>query len=308
MGGLTRRSFAAAALTIAGLPALAKAAAPPGRIEVAPGVSLHYIERGAGVPIVFVHGSLADYSYWDDQVAYFGESYHAVAYSRRFSPPNHNPSIKGYSALVDAVDLAGVIERLGLERAHIVGHSYGALTALFLGLSRPELVRTLTLCEPPAMSLLDHITGSEATAGKIMLRDVNTHMVAPMIAAFKRGDVEDGVRTFVNYVHDDPEAWSKLGDDGRAEALAGSREFQVILTSGTFFPEVPLVELGNLHRPCLMLSGSRSYRFLALTDAELARRLPDCRHVILEGASHGMWYEQPKECQEQVAAFLQAHA
>src|SRR5258708_1799138 len=83
------------------------------RVVVSGGIELHYVERGTGVPVVFVHGSLSDGGYWNDQLGPFAASgYRAIAYSRRFNPPNTHIPPPGYSAAPDAHDLAAVIEKL----------------------------------------------------------------------------------------------------------------------------------------------------------------------------------------------------
>jgi pimeloyl-ACP methyl ester carboxylesterase len=48
----------------------------------------------------------------------------------------------------------------------VVGHSYGALTALFLAAWHPELIRRLVLCEAPAVSLLDHCLATKVRLGR----------------------------------------------------------------------------------------------------------------------------------------------
>src|SRR5450432_1795618 len=90
------------------------------RVIVGGGIELHYAERGTGVPVVFVHGSLSDAGYWDDQLGPFAEKgYRAIAYSRRYNSPNRNPARPGYSAVVDADDLAALIIKLHLGKVHI---------------------------------------------------------------------------------------------------------------------------------------------------------------------------------------------
>ena len=116
------------------------------------GVALHYMERGTGIPVIFVHGALDDYRMWEAQIESFSQAYHVIAYSRRYNYPNDNPDIDpDHSAIVEAEDLAALIKKLKLKRVHIIGHSYGALTALFLAVRHPELVRTLVVAEPPAL-------------------------------------------------------------------------------------------------------------------------------------------------------------
>jgi pimeloyl-ACP methyl ester carboxylesterase len=164
------------------------------------GTQLYYVTASIGAPVIFVHGSLSDYSYWQDQLAPFAQNYRVLAYSRRYNWPNQNPPRKGYSAMVDAEDLARFITSLNLAPAHVVGHSYGAFTALFLAARHPQLLRTVTLAEPPAMSLLAHAPGDQAAAGVAMLKDVRARMVAPMKAAFGKHDTVGGVRAFIDYV------------------------------------------------------------------------------------------------------------
>jgi len=49
-----------------------------------------------------------------------------------------------------------IVKRLDLGPAHLIGHSYGALTAVYMAYQHSELVRTLVLGEPPVMSLLEN--------------------------------------------------------------------------------------------------------------------------------------------------------
>jgi triacylglycerol esterase/lipase EstA (alpha/beta hydrolase family) len=116
------------------------------KIVVRDSVELHYEERGQGTPIIFVHGSLSDGPYWHDQVVPFAEAgFHVVAYSRRYNFPNRNKARPGYSAVVDADDLAALIQRLRLGKVDVVGHSYGALAALFLAVFRGQHCTTSPL-------------------------------------------------------------------------------------------------------------------------------------------------------------------
>jgi pimeloyl-ACP methyl ester carboxylesterase len=115
-------------------------------VDIGNGITLHFVDQGKGTPVIFVHGSLSDGGYWADQVGRFAEHYRAIAYSRRYNYPNSNLARSGYSAVVDAQDLAAFIHTLHLSKVVVIGHSYGALTALFLaflGLITEELARLL---------------------------------------------------------------------------------------------------------------------------------------------------------------------
>jgi pimeloyl-ACP methyl ester carboxylesterase len=273
-------------------------------VIVGRGVELHYVDHGTGAPVVFVHGSLSDGGYWNDQVeAFAAAGYRAIAYSRRYSPPNQNKAQPGYSAVVDADDLAALITKLHLSKVHVVGHSYGALTALFLATRHPELVRTLVLAEAPAVPLLEHLEGDRAATGKTTFADIQERMVKPMKAAFQKGDREAGCRAFIDYVLDDANAWEKMPEAARQDILSHAGEWDVMMTNGELFPLIQPQGIRKITAPALLLSGEKSYGFLGLIDEELTRLLPHARRIILRGATHRMWFEQPEACRNAVLEF-----
>jgi pimeloyl-ACP methyl ester carboxylesterase len=272
------------------------------------GTQLYYVTASIGAPVIFVHGSLSDYSYWDAQLAPFAENYRVIAPSRRYNWPNQNPARRGYSAMVDAEDLARFIASLNAAPAHIIGHSYGAFAALFLAARHPQLVRTLTLAEPPAMSLLAHVPGDQAAAGAAMLKDVRTRMVAPMKKAFAKHDTEGGVRTFIDYVKGKPGTWDAFSDADKAATLKNAHEWEVIFAGGELFPELKPAEVARITAPVLMLSGAKSYPFLGLIDQALAALLPGAQHIVFPDATHQMWLEEPAACREAVFKLIDAHS
>jgi non-heme chloroperoxidase len=306
---LSRRALTAALGLAASAPlALARNKPPPKAAASPPvaaaalvadlndGIKLYYVEAGLGAPVVFVHGSLSDYSYWQGQMGPFAQKYRVFAYSRRYNWPNQNPPRRGYSAALDAEDLARFIDSLNLAPAHVVGHSYGALTALFLASRHPQLVRTLTLAEPPAMSLLAHVPGDQAAAGLAMLKDVEANMVAPMKAAFARRDTEGAVRIFIDYVKGKPGTWDAFSAADKVATLKNAHEWEVIFAGGELFPELRPADVARVSAPVLLLSGAKSHPFLGLIDQALYALLPANKHIIFPDATHQMWLEQPQAC------------
>ena len=317
MNALSRRALTGA-LGLVAAPTFAKPrrAPPPQPAAPAPpalapqvayirdGVRLCYVELGIGAPVIFVHGSLSDYRYWEGQVRAFAGQYRAIAYSRRYNWPNDNPARRGYSAALDAEDLAWFIDGLNIAPAHIVGHSYGALTALFLASKHPQLVRSVTLAEPPAMSLLAHLPPARAGEGVAMLKDVRANMVAPMKAAFARRDTEGGVRAFIDYVKG-PGAWDRFSAADKAATLKDAHEWEVIFAGGELFPEIKPAEVARISTPVLMLSGAKSYPFLGLIDQALYALLPGSQHIVFPNADHQMWLEEPDACRRAVFGLIE---
>jgi pimeloyl-ACP methyl ester carboxylesterase len=280
---------------------------PAEAVDLPDGTKLHYVTDGLGAAVIFVHGSLSDYTYWNGQIEPFAEDYRPFAYSRRYNWPNQNPPIKGYSAITDSNDLAAMIQRLNLAPAHIVGHSYGALTGLILAIQHPELIHTLTLAEAPDISLLNQLQGDQAKPGKAMYDDIMAHMVKPMHAAFVKGNEPAGVATFIDYVRSDPDAWDRFTDQQKAETLRDAREWDLMLTSGTLFPEIHAADIAAIKLPVLMLSGGKSYPFLGVIDGELERLIPGVKRITFPDATHQMWLEHPVECRNAVFELIAAH-
>jgi len=273
-------------------------------VDIGHGITLHYVEEGKGVPLIFVHGSLSDASYWADQIGPFSQRYRAIAYSRRYNYPNINPARPGYSAVVDSDDLAAFIGALHLGKVVVIGHSYGALTALFLAARHPEMVRALVLAEPPAVSLLADIHGDEGERGKALFDDIQQRMVRPMQQAYRKGDREEGIRVFMAYVFNDPRAWEKMSQSSRDQTLRDAHQWDVMMTSGTLFPTITPQAVQSISAPVLILIGAKSYPFLGVIGRELARLLPKSRTVVFSDAGHQMWLQHPEECRNDVEKFL----
>ena len=276
-------------------------------VDIGNGISLHYVDRGSGTPVVFVHGSISDGGYWADQVLSFAKHYRAIAYSRRYNYPNDNPSRPGYSAIVDADDLSAFIKKLRLGKVDVVGHSYGALTALYLAQRHPEQLHAIVLAEPPAVPLLQFLPGNDAAAGQAMYADIQRRMVAPMKAEFAKGEREQGVATFVDYVLNDPHAWDKFSASSKTQTMRDAHEWDVMMTTGTLFPLIDPAAVKKIRVPVLIITGGKSYPFTRAIDSDLARLIPGSQSFVLPNDGHQMWYQHPVECRKTVEAFFRDH-
>lgn len=273
-------------------------------VDVGNGIRLHYVEAGAGASVVLVHGSISDYTYWEAPFEFLSQHYHVLAYSRRYNYPNANPSRPGYSAVVDADDLAAFIEKLHLGPVYVIGHSYGGLTALFLLVRHPGIARAVVLAEPPAVSLLNHLEGSRDAEGKAMFQDIQQHMIQPMRNAFLNKDPEVGVRRFIDYVKEDTTAWNRMSASSKAETMRDAHEWDVMMTTGEFFPVIEPEAVSKINVPVLLLSGQNSYPFLNLVDEKLLRLIPNSERIVLQGATHQMLYDKPAICADEILTFL----
>jgi pimeloyl-ACP methyl ester carboxylesterase len=108
-------------------------------ISARDGVRLYYEEAGSGTPVIFVHEYAGDWRTWEPQVRHFSRAHRCVTYSQRGYLPSDVPDDPAkYSQDRFRDDVIAVMDALKIGKAHIVGHSMGAATALHVGINYPE--------------------------------------------------------------------------------------------------------------------------------------------------------------------------
>jgi 3-oxoadipate enol-lactonase len=114
-------------------------------VTAADGTRLYWEGTGSGSPILFVHEFAADYASWEPQMRYLSRRHRCIAYSARGYKPSEIPAADTFTVENFRDDALAVLDGLGIERAHLVGLSMGAYSALQVGLHRPERTLSLTL-------------------------------------------------------------------------------------------------------------------------------------------------------------------
>ena len=257
-----------------------------------------------GIPVVFVHGSLADYRSWNSQETAFAQRYRVLVYSRRYHPPNPQADdAQIYSPKLHAEDLAAMLLTLDLAPAHVVGSGYGAYVALALALDHPQLVRSLVLAEPPIFSLL---TNSEA--GDSARRTFYTNALDPARAAFARGDSMAGLRLFFDGMNGRGR-FDELPAAARADVLAHVFELrrEMLAAREEYFPTISCRDLGRMMTPVLLVKGDRAPRMFQLITDELARCMQSDTLVTIPGAGYPAHATNPGSYNQVVWRFLITH-
>jgi len=102
------------------------------------GTRLYYEEAGSGSSIIFVHEYAGDYRTWEMQMRFFSRAHRCITYSQRGYPPSDVPKDGArYSQDIARDDVLAVMDALKVDKAHVVGHSMGAYTALHVGIHAP---------------------------------------------------------------------------------------------------------------------------------------------------------------------------
>ncbi|MDB5765112.1 MAG: alpha/beta hydrolase [Herminiimonas sp.] len=156
---------------------------PSGQFIEVDGVRLHYIERGQGQPLVLLHGNgamIEDFatSGLIDQAA---AHYRVIVFDRPGFGHSDRPRNKIWTPVAQAELLHHALQRLGVERPIVAGHSWGTLVALAMALEFPSYVRSLVLLSGyyfPTVRLDVALASSPAIP---VLGDLMRHTISPLL-------------------------------------------------------------------------------------------------------------------------------
>ena len=120
---------------------------PEGQVLDIDGVRLHYAERGAGPPVVLIHGNMVWHRDFiaSGLIDHLARSRRVIAFDRPGFGHSTRPRDRLWTPTAQAKLLHTALARLGIERPVVVGHSMGSMVALAMALDFPADVRKLVL-------------------------------------------------------------------------------------------------------------------------------------------------------------------
>jgi pimeloyl-ACP methyl ester carboxylesterase len=255
----------------------------------------HYQQAGAGPDVVLLHGLTGDLSIWllCQAIQRLSASYRVTAFDLRGHGYTDVPPA-GYTSADHAADLFGLLDALGAERAHVVGHSFGGVIALHAAVLAPERVASVTLSDPyfPALRHLEDASRwghweafrQEALDAGVVLSDEHWYDLGHFFGQVQHLDGERMLK-FRQAVG--------LPGLNRLRRLAETTCGVDSRVDGGLTTD----KIASMERPALALYGELS-PFLA-TAYYLEEHLRDCRVVLVPGAKH-------RAPQENGEAFLNA--
>ena len=259
------------------------------------GVNLFYEETGQGAPLVFVHEFAGDYASWHLQVRFLSRRYRTIAFNARGYPPSDVPEDP---AAYSQEDIRGLLDALGIERAHICGLSMGGYATLHFGLRHPG--RALSLVVAGAGY------GSVATEREKFRRDVEETarrfeqdgMVA-VAEFYTKGP------TRVQFMDKDPVGWREFYDQFIAQSAKG----HALTMRGVQMTRPSVYELEaameKLTVPTLVVTGDEDEPCLEPA-LFMKRKIRSSGLVVMPKAGHTVNLEDPDAFNRIVLDFLTA--
>jgi pimeloyl-ACP methyl ester carboxylesterase len=255
---------------------------------------LGYDVDGEGPAVVLVHEGIADRRMWEPQVEPFvAAGYRVVRYDLRGFGESELPD--GPFSNLD--DLHGLLEHLGIERAKLVGVSYGGRIALELAIAYPERVEALVLV---GAGLRDAEWSDE-------IKRFGEEEESLLEAGNVEGAVEVNLRMWV----DGPSRGPDEVDHGVRERVREMQRlaFEVQLAKPEAGPEAPFdppasTRLDEVRAPTLVVVGELDQPDMLRIADRLANGIPGARKAVIPGTAHVPSMEKPDEFNELVLGFL----
>jgi pimeloyl-ACP methyl ester carboxylesterase len=253
------------------------------------GTRLFYEVKGAGPSIVLIHGGQLDCRMWDDQFTVLSKRFMVIRYDVRGYGGSFLPD-RLYS---DADDVAGLLDYLKVDKAHIVGLSLGGRIAIDFALVHPRRVHSLTLAGP---GLAGHESPNAA--------EVDLRMWNLVKSARDEGPAKVS------------ELWLK--DPFMAPAMEQSRLVPLLerlarenahcwLGNPVLQRSPKPLAAGRLQEvkaPTLLVIGNRDVPQATATVEALEQGIKGSKKVVMKGAGHMVNMEKPDEFNEALLSFL----
>ncbi len=256
------------------------------------GINLYYEEHGSGEPLLLIMGFTVSSVGWHWNIPTFAQDFRTIAFDNRGVGRSDKPDVP-YSMAMFADDTVGVLNALGVERAHIFGISMGGMIAQEFTLRYPQRVKTLTLgctsCggsntvlskDPDVLNML----------GNIASVDVQQAALAMTKVAVTRWFLQKRMNILLEF--------NQLSAQYPTPKHGMVQQMQAIVAHDTY------ERLPQITVPTLVITGKEDGLVPPENSVTLAQRIPNADLAILSNASHLFNIELPEATTETVKGFI----
>ena len=259
------------------------------------GINTFYKVQGRGEPLILIMGFGGECGDWVLQSRAFKKYYRVVTFDNRGVGKSDKPG-EPYTTKDMADDVVGLMDYLGIDRAHVLGSSMGGMIAQEVAINHPERVRKLILVSTStgrdakgghSPELLKAMGLSEGFSDEdIKSADIGRVMTSLNAHAFSGGAIKWMAVPFI---------WLRVKLFG-IKGLRG--QFEAAMTHST------LDRLHLIKAPTLVITGTEDRIIPPYSSDTLTGRIPDARLVKIEGGSHTVMAEKRGRFNREVLDFL----
>ena len=261
------------------------------------GINTHYVEAGAGQPLLLIHGLGASVVTWRDNIGPLAESFRVIA----LDLPGHGDSDKpdiDYASPTIVRHIARFMEAIGIEKTAIVGNSVGGALGLMVALAHPELVSSLVLVD-------------SAGLGKEISTWVKLLSIPPLGRLLESAKLRGTKFLLYNVFHDPSLASPELLEElYRSRQMRGAKEAIVRVIHNTVGlrgvrdDHVLIDELKDLPMPTMVVWGAQDRIFPVSQAYRAADSSPQTVIKVFEECGHWPHMEKATAFNSAVTKFL----
>jgi pimeloyl-ACP methyl ester carboxylesterase len=268
-------------------------------------ILMYYESHGTGEALMLISGTGATCDGWRPyQLPILLEEYQVIIFDHRGVGKSDKPD-EPYSTRGFAADAIGLMDGLGIKKAHLLGHSMGGRVAQWIAIDYPHRVRSLIL--------------SSSGSGKFS-PDIDVVRGLPLKQT--EAMIERGYESWwMGHLADDDFMFPPEIREKRPELLEQRRQ----LTRESMPPLRPYLRhviarqqhettdlLDQISAPTLVVVGEKDTTIGGTgshyeSAIALAEYIPSAEFVVMKNAAHGYMWQMPEEANEVILTFLRQH-
>ena len=257
-------------------------------------INIYYEIHGDGEPLLMIQGYGQYSGHWTTLIPPFAKEYRVIIFDNRGTGRSDKPEIP-YTVKMLAADAGGLLDAIGIDRAHVFGVSMGGMIAQEFALNYPDKVINLVL-------------GCTACGGKQMIlpgQEALVFLFSPEIAKLPVEERARETATWLwtqEFIDKNPKAVELYvettakyptppkGWASQAQAIAGHDTYE---------------RLPQIKAPTLVIVGDADRIIPAGNSKILASRIPNAESVIVKKAGHG--FTEAPEATGAILDFMKRH-
>jgi 4,5:9,10-diseco-3-hydroxy-5,9,17-trioxoandrosta-1(10),2-diene-4-oate hydrolase len=262
------------------------------------GLKIHYHEAGAGMPVVFIHGGGPGASGWSNfnrNVEAFATNWRVIVIDLPgFGQSEHKVPVDGVFASY-AETVVGLMDVLGIDKAHVVGNSLGGGTALMMALKHPARIANIVMM---------------GSAGGLPVFGLFPSEGQRKLSAFYEGEGGPSLEKLRDFIHSlvfDPSTVSEAMLQQRYDVATRPEVIAnppLKFKGGKPFEDLWSLDLRSVQHRILLINGREDRVTPVDANFVLLKLLPNARLLVIPQCGHWVQWEKAEEFNATVHNFL----
>jgi aminoacrylate hydrolase len=252
---------------------------------------LHYERHGAGFPVMFASGLGGYAGFWREQIPIFARAFDVVVYDQR-GVGDSDTTRMAHTIEGNAADVIALMDALGIDKAHVIGHSTGSAVAQVLAIEHPERLASAVLAASWARQ--DPFLRRVYSLRRKLLTELGptTYVEAATIMLY-------------------PPEWVTRNNERlrqmEAQQLAGFKPEIVLSRIDALLAFDRSADLARIRTPVLVVAAEDDFVLPSYLSEELARLIPGAEAKFFPRGGHCFMQINPREFGLAVMPFLDQH-